>query len=492
MNDICIYDFMARTYWDMYDDIKRGGHAEYWLKGGRGSTKSSFLSLVIARGLLADPDANAIIYRRVGNTIKDSVFAQMIWAIDMLELTPWFACKVSPFEIIYKPTGQRILFRGADDPMKSKSIKLQKGYFKYLWFEELAEFRGMEGIRTIKQSVLRGVNRAATFYSYNPPKSAQNWVNGEALKPRNGRFVHSSSYLDVPPAWLGDAFLVEAEALKSTNERAYRNEYLGEVTGTGGQVFDNLELREIAQEEIDALERFYNGLDFGFAVDPDCCTRWGYSRKMRRLYALGEYYGSHTPLDVLAEKVSGLAGREIVQCDSEDGRTIAELKRRGINAVGVKKGPGSVRHGMRWLQDLGAIVVDPKRTPNIAREFSAYEYMRDRNDNFLADYPDANNHCLTGDTLVETKDGRINIRDLVGRTGYVHCYDEQASRATTACFFDVRMTGVEEIFAFELEDGRMLKCSGEHPVLTRRGWQPARCIVEGDEILQIDTLREVE
>jgi PBSX family phage terminase large subunit len=130
MSDICIYDAIARPFWDLYDDLKRGDHAEYWLKGGRGSTKSSFISLAIIRGILADPDANAIIYRKVGNTIKDSVYSQMLWAIDRLELSPWFKCKVSPFEIIYTPTDQRILFRGADDPMKSKSIKLQKGYFK--------------------------------------------------------------------------------------------------------------------------------------------------------------------------------------------------------------------------------------------------------------------------------------------------------------------------------------------------------------------------
>ena len=192
MSAICIYDSMAHTFWDLYDDLKRDGHAEYWLKGGRGSTKSSFISLVIVRGLLADPNANAIIYRKVGNTIKDSVYSQMLWAIDQLGLAPWFQAKVSPFELIYKPTGQRVLFRGADDPLKSKSIKLQHGYFRYLWFEELSEFRGMEDVRTIKQSVFRGVDRGVTLYSYNPPKSANNWVNKLAANPPASCFVHHS------------------------------------------------------------------------------------------------------------------------------------------------------------------------------------------------------------------------------------------------------------------------------------------------------------
>lgn len=479
---------IAEVFEPVYSDLIAGRHSEYWLKGGRGSTKSSFISLAIVLGLWRDEHANAIVYRRVGNTIKDSVYEQLIWAIDTLHLTKYFKLKKSPLEIERVRTGQRVLFRGADDPMKSKSIKLKRGqYFKFLWFEELAEFRGMEDVRVIKQSILRGVDRAFTFYSYNPPRSVQNWVNAEALKPREDRMVHSSTYLDVSPDWLGDAFIAEAEAVKATNERAYRNEYLGEVTGTGGNVFDNLELREIGDEEIGALETFYNGLDFGFATDPDAFTRWAYSRKTRRLYAVAEYYGSHTNIDTLAEKVAALAGREIVRCDSADPRMIAELKRRGVTAVGVRKGAGSVEHGMRWLEDLGAIVVDPRRTPNIAREFQKYEYLQDKNGNFLPAYPDKDNHCLTGDTLVCTVDGEKRIDELVGQIGAVICYDEENERAVTARFFNVRQTGAEEIFEIELEDGRILRASGEHPILTRRGWVPARQIAEDDEILEVKT-----
>lgn len=397
MSEILFNDtFSEDTFGEVLEDFLDEKHEEYWLCGGRGSTKSSFISLLIIIGLIQDPDAHAIIYRRVGNTLKDSVFAQMLWAVDKLGQGADFKTRLSPLELVYTGNGreQRILFRGADDPMKSKSIKLKQGYFKYLWLEELAEFRGMDDIRTIKQSVFRGVDRAVTFYSYNPPKSAQSWVNAEALKFVARRFVHHSSYLTVPPAWLGEEFIAEAEALRQSNARAYLNEYLGEVTGTGGQVFDNLELRAIAEEEIHGLERFYNGLDFGFAVDPDAFTRWGYDRKHRKLYAISEYYGARTPLDVLAEKAKALSGGGLIQCDSADPRSIAELRRRGVAAVGVMKGPDSVRHGMRWLEDLAAIIIDPKRTPNIAREFQKYEFLQDHNGNFLADYPDKDNHTI--------------------------------------------------------------------------------------------------
>lgn len=391
---VSTYRNMSRAFWDLYDDFKADGHSEYWLKGGRGSTKSSAISLMMIMGMLRDPDANAIAYRRVGNTCKDSVYAQLGWAISVLGISHLFKFYRSPLEIVYMPTGQRILFRGADDPMKSKSIKLDRGYFKFLWFEELSEFRGMEDIRVIKQSAFRGVERGVTFYSYNPPRSAQAWVNAEGMKPVAERLVHESTYLDVPRDWLGEQFLADAESLRKTNYRAYENEYLGNITGTGGQVFDNLELRTITEEEIEALEDFHNGLDFGFAVDPDAFTRWGFSRKTRRLFAVREYYGSQTLTDTLAAKVKQLGESEVVYADSEDPRMIAELRQRGVSAVGVKKGPGSVEHGIRWLQNLGAIIVDPARTPNIAREFRLYEYTKDRQGNFLPDVPDKDNHTI--------------------------------------------------------------------------------------------------
>lgn len=371
--------------------------AEIWLKGGRGSTKSSFISLEILLGLLKDPRANAIIYRKVAATLRESVYEQMLWAIDQLKLEDYFKCRLAPLEISCEATGQRILFRGADDPGKSKSIKLSKGYFKYLWFEELSEFSDMTDIRTIKASVFRGEApgvRCITFYSYNPPMSAGNWVNAEALVPRSDREVHHSTYMDVPEKWLGENFLSEASHLKEANERAWRHMYMGEVTGTGGQVFSNLTLRPIPDSEIETLSAFYNGLDFGFAVDPDALIRTAYEPRARRLFLLEEYCSAHTPADMLAEKVLRIAGKEIVRCDCAEPRMIQTLRSRGVQAVGVKKGPGSVSHGMRWLQELREIIIDPRRCPSAAREFSAYEYAPDNRGGFCAGFPDRDNHLI--------------------------------------------------------------------------------------------------
>lgn len=393
---------------EVHRDVRRGGHSEYWLKGGRGSTKSSFVSIELILQLMKNPQVNAIVYRRVAATLRESVYEQVVWAIDQMNLRPWFTFRLNPLEIRYKPTGQRILFRGADDPTKSKSIKLAKGYFGILWFEELAEFGGVEDIRTIKASIIRGGERAITFCSYNPPQTARNWVNKEAITPKDNRMVHSSTYLDVPPEWLGPDFIAEAESLKKSNDRAYRHMYMGEVTGTGGQVFNNLRVRAVSDEELNTIGRCYDGLDFGFAVDPDAFVRWAYDPRLKRIVAVDEFYGSGNTVDGLAGAVNHRTSGAIVRCDSADPRMIAELGRRGVRAVGVKKGPGSVEHGMRWLQSLGEIVVDPKRTPHIAKEFSAYEYATDKNGDFLPAYPDRDNHTIDAT--------RYALEEMIART----------------------------------------------------------------------------
>ena len=377
-------------------DIARGRHAEYWLKGGRGSTKSSFISIMIILGMFDDRNANAIVYRRVGNTIKDSVYAQMIWAIDTLGLGHAFKYKASPLEIIRIKTGQRIIFRGADDPMKSKSIKLQRGYFKYLWFEELAEFRGMEDIRTIKQSVLRGADNAFTLYSYNPPKSAQSWVNAEALKLVPGRLVHSSTYLDVPPEWLGAAFLHEADTLRQTNERAYLNEYMGEVTGTGGNVFENVQIRPIADDELAGLEYFYQGIDWGYFPDPFQWVRCGFDMRKRKLYIFDEYRCYRASNQAAYAAIKGkLHPDEPLTADNAENKSIADFKEMGAHWIRPAiKGPGSVDYSMKWLAGLAEIVIDPDRCPAAAKEFMQYEFEMNREGEYVSGYVDADNHAI--------------------------------------------------------------------------------------------------
>lgn len=390
---------IAPPFRSLHADIRAKRHAEYWLKGGRGSTKSSFIAIEIILGIIKTPNANAIVYRRVGNTLRESVYEQLVTAVDWLGLREWFAFRVSPMEIKYKPTGQRIIFRGADDPAKSKSIKLANGFFGFLWFEELSEFQSMDAIRTIKASVIRGTppgERAITFYSYNPPISAQNWVNKEAAKAAEGRRTHESCYLDVPREWLGEEFIAAAEELKKTNERAYRHMYLGEVTGTGGQVFDNLEIREISEEEIQTFGAFYQGVDWGYFPDPFHWTRTAYDAARRVLYVIDEYRTVRTGNAAVYDAIKGrLRPDEPLIADSAEEKSIMDFREYGAWWMrGAVKGPGSVDYSMKWLSTLKKIVIDPKRCPKTAEEFTLYEFEQNAQGEYVNGYPDRDNHAI--------------------------------------------------------------------------------------------------
>lgn len=229
---------IAPSFYALHHMVKRHDYTHYWLKGGRGSTKSSFISVEIVRGIMDDPERNAICFRKVGDTLKTSVYEQMIWAIEKLGvLDKWHVGK-SEMTLTYLPTGQKIIFRGVDDPKKSKSIKLRRGYFAYAWFEEVDEFKDKTEIDVIIQSILRGGSTFWVFYSFNPPKSLKTWVNNEVTLPRQDKVVHHSTYLGVPPEWLGPQFIVEAETSKKLDFDKYRHEFLGEAVGDGGQFFD--------------------------------------------------------------------------------------------------------------------------------------------------------------------------------------------------------------------------------------------------------------
>jgi phage terminase large subunit len=374
MTEIRLSGLIAPSFHRLHNELKAELFDEYWLKGGRGSTKSTFVSIQILLGLLKDPEANAVVTRRYQNELRDTVYGQFEWTIARMGLGSYFKFQVAPMQIIYIPTGQKIVFKAADNPLKMKSINLGRGYIKYAWFEEVDQFAGMEEIRNILQSLFRGENKKRiVFFSYNPPKSGRSWVNQEAKIPKQGRRVHHSIYLDVPPEWLGERFLADAEHLKKTNETAYRHEYLGEEVGTGLEIFNNVELRIIAQDEIAVFDRIRQGLDFGYAVDPLAFERMHYDRKRRRIYLFAEISGLNLFNRQFWEKAQQYNDVTTI-ADSAEPKSIAELRSWGMKIKGAKKGPGSVEFGIKWLQDLEQIVIDPERCPLAAREFINYRW----------------------------------------------------------------------------------------------------------------------
>lgn len=394
MKTIRLSNIIAPHFWGLHQDIKQHGHTYYWLEGGRGSTKSSDVSVEIPQLLIKNPECHAVVLRKIGNTIKNSVYPQMQWGIDALGLTDKFRFKTSPHEITYKKTGQKILFFGVDDPQKIKSIKLPFGYVGVCWIEELDQFTGMEEIRNLNQSLLRGGPVFWEFCSFNPPKSQNNWVNEEKLFDDPDRLVHHSTYLGVPREWLGDRFFEDAEKLKERNEIAYRHEYLGEVTGTGGAVFENVEDMAMSAELVGNFDRLYYGLDFGFAVDPLAYVAMYYDAKREDLYIFDELYRQKMTNSQAAKAIKLRISGGRILADAAEPKSIAEMSDYGLRISGARKGPDSIDFGMKWLQGRNRIYIDKRRCPNTYKEFITYEYEHNKDGQFVSAYPDANNHSI--------------------------------------------------------------------------------------------------
>ena len=372
-------------------------YVHYDLAGGRGSTKSSVVSLTVVRLMMetGNEEVNALVLRKVGNTIKDSVFAQYQWAISTLGVSDYWETKNNPPELIYKPTGQRIVFRGADKPLKLKSIKMAYGYIGITHFEEKDQFSGRKEIRTILQSTMRGGEVFWNFESYNPPISRDNWANKDSAEERGDRLCHRSNYLELDyPEWLGEQFVAEAEHLRETNFRAYQHEYLGIPVGNGGNVFDNLDLREITDEELSHFDRIYQGVDWGWFPDPYAFIRVHYDSAREVIYILDELYVNKTSNEDTAKWILDKGYNDAyTTCDSAEPKSVADYRSLGVNAKEAIKGQGSVDYGMKWLQKRSS-VIDKKRTPHAYEEFVNYEYEKNKDDEWLSNYPDANNHLI--------------------------------------------------------------------------------------------------
>ena len=394
---------IGKAFIDLNRWIDDRKYLEYWLRGGRASIKSSFISEKGIEILENNPNMCAICIRKVGNTLKDSIYSQILWGIDKLsESYPqvkehWVNTK-SPLEIKNKNTGQMIYFRGADDPGKIKSIKPPKGmYIGLIIYEEFDQMNGMNEVRKIDQSVIRGGNDFIVFRVYNTPKSTNHFVNKESKIPKDNRIVHTSTYLDVPKEWLGQPFIDEAEYVKDVNYKIYANEYLGEETGDGGNVFENVELREITDEEIKNFDYLYQGIDFGWYPDPLAWTKMCYQPNKRTLFIFDEFVvNKMSNADVwrYLKEEKGVTEDDQITADSAEPKSVGDFQDYGALIYGAKKGPDSVDYSMRWLSSLVKIVIDPKRCPKSAEEFTTYEYQQDKDGNYISGYVDKDNHCI--------------------------------------------------------------------------------------------------
>ena len=493
-------------YKPVLKDVLGHGHTHYVGAGGRGSTKSSFYGgICIPLLIINNPGVHAICFRKVGNTIQNSIYSQVVWGIYKLGLESLFHIpKTYSTPIVYIPTGQRILFMGMDDPNKVKSVKLPFGYIGITWWEELDQFSGENEIRKVLQSTMRGGNLFWDFRTFNPPISKLNWANEyaddvEFNSPNT--LVTRNSYLDVPLEWLGEQFIEEADDLMQKNPRAYIHEYLGVAIGTGGDVFPNVADMDMSVEVETSqgkapmwttFDHIYNGIDWGFARDPFRFVRMHFDAKKLDLYIFSEYNTLKKRNEVvfheLYDELKLVDRKEQVIADSAEEKSVADFKAYGAFIRPADKGPESVRYGIKWLQGLNHIYIDRRRCPCTWFEFSTYEYEQDKDGNFISSYPDANNHCLIGSTLVDTVDGQIPIEELVGTEGKLYAYDIETGEQVIADYTNCRQTFESaEIWEVELEDGTVVECTYDHPFLTRnRGYVQACDLTEDDDIVVID------
>lgn len=384
-----------QSFWKVANSHK---YLKHVLKGGRGSAKSTHIGIRLIRDMMKYP-VTTLCVRKVGNTIEGSVFEQMKEAIDILGVGAYWRVNKSPMSLTYIPRGNKIIFRGADDPNKIKSIKMSKFPVAFLWIEELAEFKTEDEVSTIENSVLRAELQDGLFYafyySYNPPKRKQSWVNKryETQFIPSNTFVHHSTYLDNP--YISKVFKDEAEEVRKAKPQKYEWEYLGKAIGSGVVPFDNLKFRTITDEEVKSFDNIRQGEDWGYATDPYAFVRWHYDKTRKRIYALDEIYGVKLSNREAAKKIKDKQYHDITTtADNAEPKSIAEMKSYGVRTKEAKKGPGSVEYGEKWLDDLEEIVIDPKRTPNIAREFENIDYQTDSDGNPKAKLEDKDNHTI--------------------------------------------------------------------------------------------------
>lgn len=395
-------EFLPPAFHQLWKASLNPGILNVIAKGGRGSGKSSDVAHILTQ-LLMRYAVNGVGIRKVDNTIELSIFEQMKWAISEQGVSHLFKINKSPMRITYKPRGNYMVFRGAQDPQRIKSLKSANFPFALAWVEELAEFKTEEEVTTITNSLLRGELADGLFYkfffSYNPPKRKQSWVNKKyetSFQPPN-TFVHHSTYKDNP--FISKQFIEEAENTREKNLKRYEWEYEGKAVGSGVVPFDNLQVEagNITDEMAATFDNIRQAVDFGYGPDPLAFVRWHYDQKRNGIYALDEHYGQKISNREFARwvKSKGYESQEIT-ADSAEPKSIDELRiEHGIKRIkGAKKGPDSVEYGEQWLDDLDFICIDPLRTPNIAREFENIDYQTDKDGNPKARLDDKDNHSI--------------------------------------------------------------------------------------------------
>ena len=390
------YVELYRLIWEVWKN-ERNDIREIILKGGRGSIKSNFISAIAEELIYNDENAHCVFTRRYKTDLRGSVYNQfMKTVIRHGNLDKW-EFKTNPMCAIYKKTGQQVIFVGADKPISLKSYNMTFGSVKLLVNEEADEMAGIEQMDNIEDTFLRGDTPALSVKIFNPPKSINNFMNAYVEEKKNDKatYIHHSYYYNVPKKWLGQRFFDRADWFKEHKPKYYANNYLGEVTGTGGAIFENIEERKITDTEIEAMPYFYYGLDFGYE-HPQAFEICYYDAETATLYCVGEEYARRCKNSTFARKIAKYKKYEII-ADSARPDNIEELNDWGFDVIGAKKrwGGGKGRdYCWEWLRMCNKIVIDSERCPHLYKELSTLEFEQLKDGTFSSEYPKLDEDCI--------------------------------------------------------------------------------------------------
>lgn len=367
-------------------DVVGKGYADFWqasqryrvVKGSRASKKSTTAAMWYIVNMMAKPAANLLVVRRYGRTLKDSCFAQLRWAIDRLGVSEYWRATTNPMELTYEPTGQKILFRGLDDGLKITSITVAKGVLCWVWIDEAYEvrkddFEKLDG--SIRGTMPKGLTPQITL-TFNP-WSDRSWLKSEFFdRPRANVFTKTTTYRC--NEWLSPADLERFAEMQKDNPRRFAIEGDGNWGVSEGLIFDRVkeqdfDVRELMRQRLPAVY----GMDFGF-TDPTAFVGALVDAKAMKLYIFVEWSGTGvTNAEICAGiKDCGIV-HERIYCDSAEPKSIAELRRLGLNTVSVTKGADSVRYGIHKLQGF-EMIVSPA-CPGFLHAVQNYTWKKDKN-----------------------------------------------------------------------------------------------------------------
>ena len=372
------------------------GYADYWntrkryrvCKGSRGSKKSKTTALNMICRLYEYPQSNGLCVRRYSNTLRDSVFSDLKWAIHRLGLDGYFDCTVSPMQIIRRSTGQKILFRGLDDGLKITSISVDKGALCWVWIEEAYEIGSEDDFNkldmSIRGEVPEGYFKQITL-TFNP-WSATSWLKARFFdKPDEDVFVKTTTW--ECNEWLDEADRNIFLKMQKNNPRRYRIEGEGEWGIADGLIYENVVCEDFDVDEIRRIKdiRSAFNLDFGF-TDPNAFVCEMVDNTAACIYVFDEWYATGGTNKAIADRIKemGYGGQKII-CDCAEPKSIAELQEEGIQAEPSRKGKDSVNHGIQLIQNY-KIIVHPK-CREFKKEIENYCWSKDRNGK-LTDKPD--------------------------------------------------------------------------------------------------------